>query len=106
MSNTMNAPRAGWYVDPQAPTTGSRRYWDGAEWTDQTRPTAVPAAPQVPAPPAATAAPVVVVNNSGPIGVKGPNHALHLVLTVFTGGMWVPVWAFIAVRNKQRPVYQ
>ena len=32
----------------------------------------------------------------------GPStsHLLHLVLTVFTVGVWLPVWIFIAVRNE------
>ena len=39
-------PPAGWYSDPQDPD--SLRFWDGSQWTDQTRPMAPePAAPQV-----------------------------------------------------------
>lgn len=41
-------PPAGWYSDPQDPE--SLRFWDGSQWTDQTRPMAPePAAPQAPA---------------------------------------------------------
>lgn len=28
------------------------------------------------------------------------NHALHMVLTVFTLGLWLPVWTFLALRNE------
>jgi len=35
MTNTNN-PAAGWYPDPQNPM--QQRLWDGATWTDQTRP--------------------------------------------------------------------
>lgn len=27
---------------------------------------------------------------------RAPNHVLHLVLTVFTGGLWGIVWALLA----------
>lgn len=27
---------AGWYADPEAPSSTSLRYWDGSEWTDET----------------------------------------------------------------------
>ena len=51
----------------------------------------------------------VVVNNnvsgSNVIGTKGPNHALHFVLTLVTAGIWLPVWIIIAIRNKQKPVF-
>ena len=39
---------AGWYPDNNTP--GSERYWDGRQWTDQSRP-ATPAAPAGPPPP-------------------------------------------------------
>ena len=32
----------------------------------------------------------------------GPNHGLHLVLTLLTCGMWLPIWLLIAiVGNRQ-----
>lgn len=27
------------------------------------------------------------------------NHILHLLLTVFTAGLWAPVWLFVSVSN-------
>ena len=34
----MTAPTAGWYDDPD--DASIRRWWDGRDWTDQTRPRA------------------------------------------------------------------
>ena len=51
----------------------------------------------------------VIVNNNigsrGVIGFKGPNHILHLLLSIFTAGLWLPVWLVVALRNKQKPIY-
>jgi hypothetical protein len=35
--------------------------------------------------------------------VKGqrPNHVLHLLLTVFTVGLWAIVWLIVALANSQ-----
>lgn len=35
---------------------------------------------------------------------KPANHALHLVLTVLTLGMWAPVWAVMAVVGRKETV--
>jgi hypothetical protein len=54
MTNANN-PAAGWYPDPQSPI--QQRYWDGANWTEQTRPVMpVTAASPVPPPPSGFAA--------------------------------------------------
>ena len=31
---------------------------------------------------------------------RKPNHLLHLLLSVFTAGLWIPVWALIAMRSS------
>ena len=72
---TQGAP-AGWY-----PTREGQRYWDGRQWTEQL------------APPAAG----VVVVGRDPYET---NHVLHLLLTVFTFGLWAPVWLVVAVVNS------
>ncbi len=61
MSDQNTLPPAAWYADPQDPA--SLRFWDGAAWTDQTRPLVPePVAPQPVAPEAAVqAAPEPVV---------------------------------------------
>ena len=33
---------------------------------------------------------------------KRPNHVLHLLLSVITAGLWIPVWIIIAISSKER----
>ena len=47
-------------------------------------------------------APSFVVNNSnvvGYVGRTGPNHVLHLLLTIFTCGLWLPVWIIVTIAS-------
>lgn len=56
MSDQNTLPPAAWYADPQDPQ--ALRFWDGAAWTDQTRPLVPePVAPQPAAPAPAVAQP-------------------------------------------------
>lgn len=66
----------GWY-----PVQGGQRYWDGQKWTDHIAPSAQ------------------VVVGRDPFET---NHILHLLLTVFTLGLWAPVWFFIAWSNANK----
>jgi threonine/homoserine/homoserine lactone efflux protein len=83
------APLPGWYPDPSG--APGQRYWDGQQWT------------AVPPPPVQQ--PIVINNVVGsnmaaptPVFVRtGPNHALHLVLTLLTCGMWAPVWLIVSI---------
>ena len=63
----------------------------------------------IPSQPQQQTANQVIVNNNigsrGVIGFKGPNHILHLLLSIFTAGLWLPVWLVVALRNKQKPIY-
>ncbi|PPJ29402.1 hypothetical protein C5E45_34105 [Nocardia nova] len=74
----------------------------------QPHPPAVPGytrpgfAPQPMYPPAPQAVPIVNVtqNNMGGGYVavrRGPNHGLHLVLTLITCGLWAAVWILVVV---------
>lgn len=49
---TIIQPNEGWFADPTVP--GQERWWDGAEWTDRTRPAprTAPVGPEQPASPA------------------------------------------------------
>jgi hypothetical protein len=76
-------PTPGWYPDPGGQP--GQRYHDGRRWTQHF----VPAPPIAPPPPQAVA---VAVANAG-----GTNHALHLVLTLFTCGLWLPIWIVVAI---------
>jgi len=33
---------------------------------------------------------------------KRPNHILHLLLSIFTLGLWIPVWIFLALVSHER----
>lgn len=79
---TPGTPAPGWYPDPAGQP--GQRYHDGYRWTTHF----VPAAPIAPAPQAIA----VAVANGG-----GANHALHLVLTLFTCGLWLPIWIIAAI---------
>ena len=74
----------GWYPDPAGQP--GQRYHDGHRWTQHFTPTP----PAVPAPPVQAVA--VAVSHGG-----GTSHGLHLVLTVFTCGLWLPIWALAAI---------
>ena len=71
--------KPGWYPDP----TGApgQRYHDGQRWTDHVTPTP---------PPAPTAVAVAVSHG-------GTSHGLHLVLTLLTCGLWLPIWVLLAI---------
>lgn len=72
----------GWYPDP----TGQpgQRYHDGRRWTQHFTPT-----PPTHATPQAVA---VAVSHGG-----GTSHGLHLVLTLLSCGLWLPIWALVAI---------
>lgn len=42
----------------------------------------------------------VVVNVAQP--KPGTNHVLHLLLSIVTSGLWVPVWIIVAAKNRRR----
>jgi hypothetical protein len=76
---------AGWY------TVGDGRelWWDGYAW--------------VVVPPQSTGAMVPVGQPLPAQGVtRSPvetNHVLHLLLTLVTCGLWIPVWILVAIVN-------
>jgi hypothetical protein len=87
---TRPTPLPGWYPDPSG--TPGQRYWDGRQWTHH----------------APLPQPSIAINNNvgtpAPVVfITGPNHALHLILTVFTCGLWLPIWLLIvAVAGHSR----
>ncbi|WP_235834773.1 ComEA family DNA-binding protein [Actinomadura logoneensis] len=57
-------------------------------------------------PPAPPRPPVAVPPPPPPAGLDATTHALHLVLTVVTCGLWIPVWVVHAVvaGNRRAPL--
>jgi hypothetical protein len=89
------ATPAGWYPDPRA--GGVQRYWDGERWTEHVA--AVQRAP----------AQAVVVRPPQPKGyttrgVSGSEHLLHVILTVMTCGLWLPVYLIRMLAGRHRTV--
>ena len=81
------APPPGWYPDPSG--ASGQRYFDGRQWTQHAFPLSPP--------------PLIVIGAPAPVVVTaGPNHALHLVLTLLTCGMWLPVWLIVAIAGANR----
>ena len=33
-----------------------------------------------------------------------PNHILHLLISVFTAGLWLPVWLLVGLKGEERKV--
>ena len=75
---------AGWYPDPSGQL--GQRYFDGQRWTQHFT-------PHAPAAQAPTVA--VAVANGG--GSNGGMHVVHLLLTLLTCGMWLPIWIICAI---------
>jgi hypothetical protein len=70
---------AGWYPDPSGQ---GQRYFDGQRWTEHL----------VPPPP----------SRAERITVTGPNHALHALISLFTCGLWLPIWMIIAILDSKK----
>lgn len=61
---------AGWHADY---TSGRMRWWNGVEWTD---------------------------TYGAPIPQRrGTNHIFHLLMTLLTVGLWIPVWIIVGISN-------
>lgn len=79
----MTAPQ-GWYPDPSG--MPGQRYFDGQDWT----------AHYTPAPPQPVYQnPYVVVN-------RGSDHTFHLLMTLFTCGLWLPVWIVMEIVSASK----
>ena len=96
------------FPTPPAPAAPQQPRQLDPQWGPSSYPEAQPQHPmpqQYAAPPPYVAPPQpLVISNQMAAGqgfvVKGPNHVLHLLLTIITFGLWLPVWLIIALRNK------
>ena len=77
--------QSGWYPDPSGQP--GQRYHDGQRWTKHFTPAPPPMSAPAPAPSVA-----VAVSSGG-----GTSHALHLILTILTCGLWLPIWILVAI---------
>lgn len=82
MQSRPPTPEPGWHPDPSG--RPGQRYHDGQRWTEHF----------VPIPPPTPAAPAVAVAVSAG---GGTNHGLHLVLTLLSCGLWLPIWILAAI---------
>lgn len=77
MSEVARQAPPGWYpYDP-----GRQRYWDGAAWTEHYAP--LVAQPQV-------------------RPLYKTSHGFHLVMSIITLGLWLPVWLLVGIYNSSK----
>ncbi|MFY9337439.1 MAG: DUF2510 domain-containing protein [Mycobacterium sp.] len=100
---------AGWYPDPDNHNgfryggVPSMRYFDGAQWTENRAPMQRRQTQQQP-----SAQPIIVNQQFAPqtphvvVYNSGTNHGLHLLLTLLTCGLWLPIWIIMVIVNGGR----
>lgn len=114
----------GWKPDPLNPE--KQRWWDGTEWTERIgTPTKVAAFPGTNTQDLAVKTPeerraalaqrlqyIVNVDHARiesqtdyqavVVTGKPTNHILHLLLSIFTLGLWIPVWIILAIVGGEK----
>lgn len=84
----------GWYPDPVIPNT--LRWWTGEEWSEHVSPMPQQTAPQSPVmyqPQAILVQPGTYYKTS---------HGFHLIMSIITFGLWIPVWIIVGIMNASR----
>jgi len=83
ISESSSTP-SGWYPHPEGKP--AVMWWDGNAWdVSRQRWFGAVVEPQQ----------TVIVNQR-----KQVNHALHLILTLLTCGLWLPVWIIVAIAKS------
>ncbi len=90
------SPPPGWYlVDPH-----TERGWDGAAWGPQMRPRAM-VMPHAQQPmPMSMSMQQPIRGSSVTTSPVQTSHTFHLLMTVFTCGLWGLVWLAMIIVNK------
>ena len=98
---------AGWYPDPDNATgfryggAPSLRYFDGVQWTENRVPM-----PRRGPQPQQPSQPIIIAQQMAPTQTVyvggGTNHGLHLILTLLTCGLWLPIWILMIIVNGGR----
>lgn len=110
----MSTPAPGWYPAPHA--NNEQQYWDGHQWTSPPPPTPRSAALRPVAPEVRRArlleSIATAVQGGWRLEAQGedyaviasgsrPNHILHLLLTIFTAGLWAIVWIIVGLSSGE-----
>lgn len=93
MSDVQQQTPAGWYPD----AAGVMRWWDGRAWTEHV-------APQQQAHAAYAVQPYYAGQQVVMQQRKNykTSHAFHLVMSIITLGVWVPVWIIVGLYNASK----
>lgn len=93
----MSKVMPGWYAD----ASNVLRWWDGSSWTDHVRP--APQQHQKLQPHFASGVQQPVIVNAGrPVRYYKTSHGFHLIMSLVTLGLWLPVWGIMAIANSTR----
>lgn len=92
----MSSPEPGWLPDPEHPAT-LLRYWDGTQWTDETRPTGYVVQPAGPQPVAGAPGAAPPVFGATPPETGGPPAARRRLLAAQVAVVVTVLVAVVAV---------
>ena len=90
MTDTATTTPAGWYDDG----SGQQRWWDGTQWGIY----AAQQAQQQQVQPVYMGGSVVVPQRK----MYKTSHGFHLVMSLLTLGLWLPVWLIVGIYNASK----
>lgn len=96
MTTTAQGVVPGWYDDG----TGRYRWWDGNMWTNHYADQQQAQQPaQVVAVQPQYVPQQIVVNRQK---VYKTSHGFHLIMSIITFGLWLPVWLIVGIYNAAK----